>query len=68
MGYRAPLSKALSFAAFGVATAGMAFLAAKWSPKLHAALSLSRCPLSDADYVAVKVRGRFVCWAGKGGC
>jgi hypothetical protein len=57
-GYSAPLYKKLFiFYPLGVLSCGLLLLAAKWSPRLRAWLTLSRCHLKDAQYVRVTVRG-----------
>lgn len=58
-GFYAPADKQLLFYALGVLTFGVAFLLAKWSPRVHIALSLRRCPLKEATFVRITVRFSF---------
>jgi hypothetical protein len=43
----------------GICTFGLLFLVAKWSLRVRTALRLSRCPLKQAKFVRVTVRGLY---------
>ncbi|KIZ00480.1 hypothetical protein MNEG_7481 [Monoraphidium neglectum] len=52
-GFYVPWEKQLLFYALGVLSFGLVFLLAKWSPKVHIALNLRRCPLKEATFVRI---------------
>lgn len=54
-GFYAPVEKQLVFYVLGLLSGGLLFLLAKWSPKVHIALSLRRCRLKDATFVRITV-------------
>jgi hypothetical protein len=54
-GFYVPWEKQLLFYALGVLSFGLVFLLAKWSPKVHIALNLRRCPLKEATFVRITV-------------
>lgn len=54
-GYYAPFHKTVLYYAIGVLTLGISFLVCKWSPRLHILLTLSQCPLRDAQFVRITV-------------
>lgn len=55
-GYRASLPRQLLFAALCLLTCGVLFIVSRWFLCLRVALTLTRCPLAQADYVVVTVR------------
>lgn len=54
-GYRQPAWKLWCFVVLAVLTAGLSLLACHWFPRLRIWLTLSPCPLADAQYVVIKV-------------
>jgi hypothetical protein len=56
-GFNSPWYKQLLFVLLGICTFGLLFLVAKWSLRVRTALRLSRCPLKQAKFVRVTVRG-----------
>lgn len=54
-GFWAPWWKQLLFYLLGFCTFGLAFLIAKWLPKVQVALQYSKCRLKDATYVRITV-------------
>ncbi|PNW86612.1 hypothetical protein CHLRE_02g093700v5 [Chlamydomonas reinhardtii] len=54
-GFHSPWWKKLLYYFVGLITAGFSFLMCKWSPRVHIFLSLSPCPLRDAQYVRIRL-------------
>lgn len=52
-GYCAPLYKKVLYYLLGVCTAGLLFLACKWSTSLYIALRLKKCQLRNASHVKI---------------
>lgn len=57
-GYRASLPRQVLFVALCVLTCGALFIVSRWFLRLRIALTLTRCPLAQAEWVVVTVSAR----------
>ncbi len=57
VGYQYPLHRVILFYTLCVLTGGALFILSRWFLRLRVALTLVPCPLGQADYVVVTVRG-----------
>lgn len=59
-GYQSPLYRRILFALLCVLSCGVLFIFSRWYLRLRVLLTLVPCPLGQADYVVVTVRGAGV--------